>query len=410
MKKNGSAGKGEIFAWCWYDFANSAFVTVVVTVVGGVFFTKTICAGAEWAEFLWGAGLSVSAALAMVAGPFVGRWADRRASKKVVLVGVTLICFTGTAGFGMAGGVVVAMAVFVLANSAFLLGENLVAAFLPELAEPGSRGRVSAYGWAFGYLGGLSSLGLALFLLQGGGEEGPRRVFWMTAAFIFVASLPTLLFLKERAVPKMEKSVEPEWRMIWKTVRGHPQCMSLLVGLTMALTGLSAVVGFASIYATQEIGFTLEGTVKLFVCLQVAAAVGALATGWWQDRAGSRVVLLGSLGVWLGVSAGAFLSGSAESFYWVAGGAGLGMGWLQSAGRAAVAELTPAGQEGEVFGLWGFAGKLAGIVGPLAFGGLAALFGMRGAILLIGVWFLLGAVLLARVKLGDGKPVVEPRR
>jgi UMF1 family MFS transporter len=410
MKKNGSAGKGEIFAWCWYDFANSAFVTVVVTVVGGVFFTKTICAGAEWAEFLWGAGLSVSAALAMVAGPFVGRWADRRASKKVVLVGVTLICFTGTAGFGMAGGVVVAMAVFVLANSAFLLGENLVAAFLPELAEPGSRGRVSAYGWAFGYLGGLSSLGLALFLLQGGGEEGPRRVFWMTAAFIFVASLPTLLFLKERAVPKMEKSVEPEWRMIWKTVRGHPQCMSLLVGLTMALTGLSAVVGFASIYATQEIGFTLEGTVKLFVCLQVAAAVGALATGWWQDRAGSRVVLLGSLGVWLGVSAGAFLSSSAESFYWVAGGAGLGMGWLQSAGRAAVAELTPAGQEGEVFGLWGFAGKLAGIVGPLAFGGLAALFGMRGAILLNGVWFLLGAVLLARVKLGDGKPVVEPRR
>ena len=410
MKKNGSAGKGEIFAWCWYDFANSAFVTVVVTVVGGVFFTRTICAGAEWAEFLWGAGLSVSAALAMVAGPFVGRWADRRASKKVVLVGVTLICFTGTAGFGMAGGVVVAMAVFVLANSAFLLGENLVAAFLPELAEPGSRGRVSAYGWAFGYLGGLSSLGLALFLLQGGGEEGPRRVFWMTAAFIFVASLPTLLFLKERAVPKMEKSVEPEWRMIWKTVRGHPQCMSLLLGLTMALTGLSAVVGFASIYATQEIGFTLEGTVKLFVCLQVAAAVGALATGWWQDRAGSRVVLLGSLGVWLGVSAGAFLSSSAESFYWVAGGAGLGMGWLQSAGRAAVAELTPAGQEGEVFGLWGFAGKLAGIVGPLAFGGLAALFGMRGAILLNGVWFLLGAVLLARVKLGDGKPVVEPRR
>jgi len=410
MKKNGPAGKGEIFAWCWYDFANSAFVTVVVTVVGGVFFTKTICAGAEWAEFLWGAGLSVSAALAMVAGPFVGRWADRRASKKVVLVVVTLICVTGTAGFGMAGGVVLAMAVFVLANSAFLLGENLVAAFLPELAEPGSRGRVSAYGWAFGYLGGLSSLGLALFLLQGGGEEGPRRVFWMTAAFIFVASLPTLLFLKERAVPKMEKSVEPEWRMIWKTVRGHPQCMSLLLGLTMALTGLSAVVGFASIYATQEIGFTLEGTVKLFVCLQVAAAVGALATGWWQDRAGSRVVLLGSLGVWLGVSAGAFLSSSAESFYWVAGGAGLGMGWLQSAGRAAVAELTPAGQEGEVFGLWGFAGKLAGIVGPLAFGGLAALFGMRGAILLNGVWFLLGAVLLARVKLGDGKPVVEPRR
>jgi MFS transporter, UMF1 family len=83
------------------------------------------------------------------------------------------------------------------------------------------------------------------------------------------------------------------------------------------------------------------------------------------------------------------------------------MGWLQSAGRAAVAELTPSGREGELFGIWGFAGKLAGMVGPFLFGGGAALFGMRGAILLNGVWFLLGGVLLARVKLGNGKLVVE---
>jgi len=141
----------------------------------------------------------------------------------------------------------------------------------------------------------------------------------------------------------------------------------------------------------------------------VAAAVGALAPGGWQDRAGSRVVLLSSLGVWVGVSLAAFASRSAESFYWVAAGAGLGMGWLQSAGRAAVAELTPIGQEGELFGIWGFAGKLAGIVGPLVFGGMVALFGMRGAILLNGAWFLLGGVLLAQVKLRNGKSVVEPR-
>jgi hypothetical protein len=78
----GPAGKGEIFAWCWYDFANSAFVTVVITVVGGVYFTKTICGAASWAEFAWGTTLSVSAGLAMGVGPFLGRWADRRASKK----------------------------------------------------------------------------------------------------------------------------------------------------------------------------------------------------------------------------------------------------------------------------------------------------------------------------------------
>jgi UMF1 family MFS transporter len=273
----GPAGKGEIFAWCWYDFANSAFVTVVITVVGGVFFTRTICGGASWAEFVWGLALSVSAVGAMIAGPFLGRWADRRASKKPALLGVTLVCVIGTALFGLGKwGVEGAVAILVVANSAFLLGENLVASFLPELAEAGQRGRVSAYGWAFGYLGGLISLGLALILLRQGGESATQQVFLMTAVFIFVASLPTALFLRERAVPQVHVQVEPDWKTIWRTVQANPNLMTLLVGLTLALAGLSAVVGFASIYATKEIGFTLEGTVKLFVCLQVAAALGAL--------------------------------------------------------------------------------------------------------------------------------------
>ena len=96
----GPAGKGEIFAWCWYDFANSAFVTVVITVVGGVYFTKTICGAASWAEFAWGATLSVSAGLAMGVGPFLGRWADRWASKKKALVVATVVCVVGTVLLG----------------------------------------------------------------------------------------------------------------------------------------------------------------------------------------------------------------------------------------------------------------------------------------------------------------------
>lgn len=404
-----AASKGEIFAWCWYDFSNSAFVTVVITVVGGVFFTRTVCGGAAWAELLWGCVLSGSAALAMVAGPVLGRWADHRASKKPALMVLTLVCVAGTMLFGWERlGVPGAVLVLALANSAFLLGENLVAAFLPELAEPGKRGRVSAYGWAFGYLGGLGSLALALILLSKGGVGAARIVFPATAVFMLLAALPTLFFLRERAVPGEAKSAEPGWEAIWKTLRGHPELIRLLLGLAASLSGLSAVVGFASIYATQEIGFTIEGTVKLFVCLQVAAAVGALVTGPWQDRAGSRGVLLGSLVAWLLVSGGAFFSRSISSFYLVAALAGVAMGWMQSAGRAAVADLTPAGREGELFGLWGFAGKLAGIVGPLLFGGYVMLFGMRTSIILNGVWFLLGALLLARVKWKNAGASVEP--
>jgi len=235
-------------------------------------------------------------------------------------------------------------------------------------------------------------------------------VFPVTAFFMLVAALPTLLFLRERAVPGEGDSAEPGWKAIHRTIREHPELIRLLIGLSASLSGLSAVVGFASLYATQEIGFTLEGTVKLFVCLQVAAAAGALLSGPWQDRAGARWVLLSSLAAWILVSIGAFLSRSPGSFYGVATVAGLAMGWMQSAGRAAVADLTPTGREGELFGLWGFAGKLAGIVGPLLFGGLVTLFGMRASIILNGLWFFLGAVLLARVKWKGARAPMESER
>ncbi|NBS54965.1 MFS transporter [bacterium] len=394
-RERAEAGKGEIFAWCWYDFANSAFVTVVITVVGGVFFTQSVCAGAEWAEFLWGTALSASAAVAMLAGPMLGRWADRKASKKPLLIWLTLVCVGTTALLGLPRwGVAVLTGLVVAANAAFLLGENLVAAFLPELAPPGKRGRISAYGWGFGYVGGLASLGLALWILSAGGDGAARKVFPATAAFMLLAALPTILFLRERAQPGQLSVTEPDGKVIWNTLRARPDLRGLLSGLGLSLTGLSAVVGFASIYATKEIGFTLEDTVKLFVVLQLAAVVGALATGPWQDRSGARPVLLGALGLWGLVSVGAWLSRSAESFYAVAALAGLGMGWLQSAGRAAVAEITPEGQQGEVFGLWGFAGKLAGIVGPVVFGWLASMVGLREAVILNGVWFILGAWIL----------------
>ena len=397
MRPAAPAGRGEIFAWCWYDFANSAFVTVVVTVVGGVFFTRSVCGGAEWAEFYWGTALSVSAAVAMLAGPILGRWADRRAAKKPLLIGLTLVCVLATALMGLpAWGVVAVTGLVVMANAAFLLGENLVAAFLPELAPPGKRGKISAYGWGFGYVGGLASLGLALWMLSVGGEDAARKVFPAVAGFMMVASLPTILFLRERALPGQVCATEPDWRAVGKTLRDRSDLRKLLLGLGASLTGLSAVVGFASIYATKEIGFTLEDTVKLFVVLQVAAMVGALATGPWQDRSGARPVLLSALGLWVMVSLGAWLSRSAGSFYLVAALAGVGMGWLQSAGRAAVAEITPQGRQGEVFGLWGFAGKLAGILGPLIFGVLASVVGLREAVIVNGAWFILGAWVLSK--------------
>ena len=201
---------------------------------------------------------------------------NRRAAKKFLLVGLTLVCVVATSLMGLpVWGVAAVTGLVVVANAAFLLGENLVAAFLPELAPPGKRGKISAYGWGFGYVGGLASLGLALWILSDA-EGSVRKVFPAVAGFMVLAALPTILFLKERAKPGRESVTEPDWRAVWSTIRDRPELRRLLLGLGASLTGLSSVVGFASIYATKEIGFTLEDTVKLFVVLQGAAVVGSL--------------------------------------------------------------------------------------------------------------------------------------
>jgi UMF1 family MFS transporter len=192
-----------------YDFANSGYTTVVITAVFAAYFVGGVANSAEWATFAWTAALGVSHAIVMLSMPTLGAFADLRAAKKRLLAWSTALCVVFTLALAAVGpgDVALALGLIVVSNTFYAYGESLTAAFLPELARPQSMGRVSGWGWSFGYLGGMLTLGLSLAYVlwaQAAGMPAARYVpitMGITAVIYGLASLVTFAWLKERAQP-----------------------------------------------------------------------------------------------------------------------------------------------------------------------------------------------------------------
>ena len=395
----------EIFGWCCYDFANSAFVTVIITVVFGPFFTGVIAAGSPASNTLWSVILAVSQAIVIVFGPALGVMADITASKKRFLLSMMWICASATAllWFTGPGTVWLAAALVVIAYAAFSFGENFCASFLSELSTPENCGRISGYGWSFGYLGGLGALGLSMAVIHFV-PDGLQWVFLATALFMFAATVPVLLLLRERKQPEPHEGswLRLGWESIGRAARDLPQhreLLKFLVSFAFYMSGLGAVVAFAAIYSERVLGFSTMENLALFATLQISSALGALAFGWWQDRAGSINMLTAALVLWCAVAVGAYFCQSKEAFFVVGNLAGLAIGSCQAGSRAVVSLLSPRDRAAEFFGFWGVFGKFAAVVGPIFMGVLADVFDLRIAVASTLVFFVAGLIVLRTVQM-----------
>jgi len=399
-----------------YDFANSGYTTVVITAVFCAYFVSVVCENQPWATFAWTAALSISYALILVTGPLVGAWADAHAAKKKLLLLSTIGCvvFTALLAAVSPGQAAFALVLIVASNYFLGSGENLIAAFLPELADSRAMGRVSGWGWAFGYLGGLCALGICLYYLMYSGEEPRRAVpvtMLITAAFFALAAVPTFVFLRERAVPQ-GVFVDP-WRRVLETLKESERYRDLrrfLVCIVFYQAGITAVVSLAAIYAEQVMKFSMRETITLILVVNVTAAVGAFGFGYVQDSIGHvRAVAITLVG-WIAM---VVLAGATQSVagFWVAANlAGLCMGSSQAAGRAIVGYLAPPARLAEFFGLWGLAVKAASIFGPLTYGAVTWLFAgnHRLAIFATGLYFVVGLFLLGGIDVERGRQQALP--
>ena len=404
----------EVWAWSMYDFANSGYTTVVITAVFSAYFVSVVSGKAPWSTFAWTAALSASYAAVLATGPLLGAWADARAAKKRLLLYSTIGCVVFTAALALAGpgSVATALAFIILSNFFFGTGENLIAAFLPELADSNAMGRVSGWGWAFGYFGGIVSLGLCLFFIQMSQKDGHGAAYFVpacmliTAAFFAVAAFPTFVFLKERAVP--QPSAADPWARIFDTLRQANRYRDLrrfLVCILFYQAGIQTVIALAAIYAEQVMSFTTAETITLILVVNVTAAIGAFGFGYVQDAIGHVRAIALTLCAWIVMIGIAYLSDTKALFWIAANLAGLCMGSSQAAGRALVGYLSPPARLGEFFGLWGLATKAASIFGPLTYGLVTWVFAgnHRLAILATGAYFIVGLLLLWKVDVPRGR-------
>lgn len=423
----------EIFGWAMFDFANSSYTTVIVTVVFSVIFPRFVVGdapGYAQGNFLWSLALSISYGLVVLTAPILGAMMDFRAAKKRFLFGSYLLTVVATAAlwFVSPGGVWLGVLLVVVSNYGFAVGESFTSSFLPDLGPTEELGRISGFAWGLGYVGGIACTGLVLWLIGPQTLENfdrLRLVGPLTAGFFMVAAIPTFLFLKEhgraQVLPPGETLVGVGFRRLVATARSLGRFRDLMVfflSFFFAMAGLSIVISFAFIYGDQVIRWSPKSQMLMFVITNLTATVGALGFGFLQERWGNLRTFNLTLGIWVLAILGIYLTpdltvwmnaalGTAwpaeEVFLGMGGLAGVCLGATQSASRTLVAIFSPESKSAEFFGFWGLFGKLASIFGLLSLGLLQAWLGLRFAILLCSVFFLVALLLTLLVHEARGR-------
>ncbi len=409
-----------------YDFANSGYTTVILTAIFNAYFVGVVAveSGNGHATLLWTVTIAAANSLVLLSAPIVGAIADFSGAKKRFLVVTTLGCvlFTALLSFVGPGDVTLAIVLVILATFMFASGENLIAAFLPEISTPETMGRLSGYGWALGYFGGLLSLILCLIYITYAENQGLDTVQYVpvtnliVAALFGIAALPTLLWLRERSgVSQPVKTTHviragiDRLKITLKHARIHVDLFRFLIALTTYYAGIHIVIVLAAVYAQEVMGFKTQDTIILIMVVNVTAAIGAFLFGHLQDRISSSRCIAITLIIWSIAIICAYFA-TDELLFWIAANLiGIALGGSQSAGRALVGQFTPPGRQGEFFGLWGLATKLSAIIGTLTYGGMIYLFEGNHRIALLSTlgFFILGLALLAIVNEERGRKIAK---
>lgn len=408
-----------VVAWCLFDFANSAYTTLIVTVAYSVYFRDAVVGGTgNRGDRLWGTANFLAMAIVALTSPVVGAIADFSGRKKFFLVAATLQTVVATALLYTVrpGDVTAGIVLFVIATIGFEAGYVFYNAFLPDVSTPRTIGRVSGWAWAIGYLGGLTSLALCFPLIRrplkdAAGAFDPvaiahtRLSFVLVAAFFLVFALPAFLWLREASplgrLAGALDYVRVGFRRVGETLthlRRYRDAGLFILASLFFTDGITTVISFSAIYATTTFGFGRGDLVVLFLVLNVVAFPGSLIAGILADRIGPKRTLVASLVLWVATILVGGLAQTRAGFYLMAALAALGMGSTQAVGRSFMAQVTPPARESEFFGFYVLSGKFASMFGPLIFGFVSERTGsQRIAVLSLLPLFLIGLGLMAAV-------------
>jgi UMF1 family MFS transporter len=432
------ASKKEIFGWAMFDFANQGYTLLITTVIFPVLFTMVIVGDADQGyrlgNLLWSVALAISYLLVVITGPVFGAIMDFSATKKKFLFYSYILTVVSTYAlyYVEPGFIMLGVVLLIVSNFAYAVGENFIAAFLTDLGPPEDLGKISGFGWALGYVGGLVSAGFVIVFLGDPTLENFERIRWVgpfAGIFFLFTAIPTFLWVKERGTAQLLPSgynyLTIGFKRLGDTLRevGRFKDLAvLLLSIFFSMAAIYIIITFAFIYGDQVIGWDSAVRIYMFIIVQITAALGAVFFGILQDKIGAKITYIFTLVLWtLGIiliyitpQLTAFVNQSFDLnwqaqyvFITVAIVAGLSLGSSQSAGRALVGMFSPDTKAAEFFGFWGLSNKLAGVFGLIGLGVLQAQFGLQNAILICALFFILAIIVCVFVKQDRGMKAAE---
>jgi UMF1 family MFS transporter len=402
-----TARRAAQWSWALTAWANHAFITTVLVGLFPIFFDKYWAADLPGTRSTFYLGLTNSSAsfLVMLLAPWLGALADRRGCKRRWFGYCTALGAVATAVLAQvgAGHWVLALVMFGLGSLGFWAGSSFQDALLMQVADREESNRVSALGFALGYLGGgLLFLFNVLMVLHPASFHLVNATAAMRIAFLDVAvwwlvfTLPMFRYVGEPA-PTAEQT---GWRELWATIRlvlRDKPVLNFLLAYWLYIDGISTVQIMATDFGSK-LGFSTAALIQALLLVQFIAFPFALLFGRLGDRIGTKRAIYLGLAVFVAITIYAYFMRSEWQFYVLAAAFGTVQGGVQALSRSYFSTLIPRERAGEYFGFYNMLAKFAAVLGPLVMGVVAITTGnQRLSIVALTLFFVLGAWLLSRV-------------
>ena len=372
-----------VAAWCLYDWANSAYPTLIVTFVFAVYFTDAVAADPVTGTSQWGWMMSASGIALAILAPIFGAISDHGGRRKPWIATFTALAVVAAVGLWWIEAdprfVIPALLLVAIGNTAFEFGQVFYNAMLPDLVSRQWLGRISGWAWGLGYAGGLTALGVCLVLfiqpdpspfgLDRDNFEHVRIIGPAIALWFVLFCLPMFLITPDRpgsgvSLGAAVRGGLASLRDTFLQLRRYRVIARFLLARLLYIDGLNTLFVFGGIYAKESLQMTTAEVLMFAIYLNIAAGIGAALFGWVDERIGAKQTILISVAALTAFGAAILLIDDKLWFYLIGCAIGVFIGPTQSASRSMMARLAPPALRTEFFGLFAFSGKVTAFLGP----------------------------------------------